>query len=106
MKKIRYNIDMKKKPAVEVEGYAVDGGVFGLRYLRDMQEWRLDHLASGAKLYSCRSKDEALALAVEILGLADWATITVDAPKEALKPIYDRLVAFRTNAKLLRGSGK
>jgi hypothetical protein len=53
-------------------------------------------------LYSCRSKDEALALAAEILGLADWTTITKDSPREVLKSIHDRVVAFRTQAKLLR----
>jgi hypothetical protein len=102
MKKIRYSVDMRGKPPVDVEGYAVDGGAFGLRYLRDLREWRLDHLASGAVLYSCRSKDEALALVAEILPLADWPLITRLTSKEVLKPIHDRVVAFRTNAKLLR----
>jgi hypothetical protein len=38
MNKIQYRVDLKRGKFAEVEGYAVDGGVFGLRYLRDMQE--------------------------------------------------------------------
>ena len=95
MQKIRYQIALPNASMRDVEGYAVDGGVFALRYYRDLRKWRLDHLASGMSIYAAKDKAEVLELAAKLLPLADWPNISQDTPYTLLGTIHGVVLEFR-----------